>query len=183
MFVVLYLAFVVRSLGGGGGEIGLIRGVQAIGGVLGSVAIARLATRVSGPTLFAAGLLGMGVVSFVTWNSPRLSTATMLYIVLFVVVGCAGGRGVGRCADDRPAVHSTQSPGAFRRHARRDRLGRDGRRVAGGGRARRPGAARRTAQRPGGRSTCRLACTWWLRCGANQSDMVSAAPAAGRRAA
>ncbi len=87
MFVVLYLAFVVRSLGGGGGEIGLIRGVQAIGGVLGSVAIARIATRVSGPTLFAAGLLGMGVVSFVTWNSPRLSTATMLYIVLFVVVG------------------------------------------------------------------------------------------------
>ena len=87
MFVVLYLAFVVRSLGGGGGEIGLIRGVQAIGGVLGSVAIARIATRVSGPTLFAAGLLGMGVVSFVTWNSPRLSTATMLYIVLFIVVG------------------------------------------------------------------------------------------------
>jgi predicted MFS family arabinose efflux permease len=87
MFVVLYLAFVVRSLGGGGGEIGLIRGVQAIGGVLGSVAIARIATRVSGPTLFAAGLLGMGIVSFVTWNSPRLSTATMVYIVLFVVVG------------------------------------------------------------------------------------------------
>ena len=52
MFVVLYLAFVVRSLGGGGGEIGLIRGVQAIGGVLGSVVIARIAARVSGPTLF-----------------------------------------------------------------------------------------------------------------------------------
>jgi len=87
MFVVLYLAFVVRSLGGGGSEIGLIRGVQAVGGVLGSVAIARLATRVSGPTLFGAGLIGMGLISFVTWNAPRLSTATVLYLVLFVVVG------------------------------------------------------------------------------------------------
>lgn len=87
MFVVLYLAFVVRSLGGGGGEIGLIRGMQAIGGVLGSVVIARVAARVSGPMLFAGGLVGMGVMSFITWNAPRLSTATMLYIVLFVVVG------------------------------------------------------------------------------------------------
>ncbi len=87
MFVVLYLAFVVRSLGGGGGEIGLIRGVQAVGGVLGSIAIARLAARVSGSLLFAGGLIGMGLVSFVTWNSPHLSTATPLYLVLFVVVG------------------------------------------------------------------------------------------------
>ena len=87
MFVVLYLAFVVRSLGGGGGEIGLIRGVQAIGGVLGSVVIARIAARVSGPMLLAGGLIGMGVMSFITWNAPRLSTATALYIVLFVVVG------------------------------------------------------------------------------------------------
>jgi predicted MFS family arabinose efflux permease len=87
MFVVLYLAFVVRSLGGGGSEIGLIRGVQAVGGVLGSIAIARVATRVSGPMLFAAGLLGMGVMSFVTWNSPRLTTETLLYLVLFVMFG------------------------------------------------------------------------------------------------
>jgi predicted MFS family arabinose efflux permease len=87
MFVVLYLAFVVRSLGGGGSEIGLIRGVQAVGGVLGSVAIARLASRVSGPALFGAGLIGMGLISFATWNAPRLSTATALYLVLFVVVG------------------------------------------------------------------------------------------------
>ena len=87
MFVVLYLAFVVRSLGGGGSEIGLIRGVQAVGGVLGSIAIARLATRVSGPTLFGTGLIGMGLISFVTWNAPRLTTATIVYLVLFVVVG------------------------------------------------------------------------------------------------
>jgi predicted MFS family arabinose efflux permease len=87
MFVVLYLAFVVRALGGGGSEIGLIRGVQAVGGVLASIAIARLAARVSGSSLFAGGLIGMGVVSFVTWNSPELSTATLLYLVLFIVVG------------------------------------------------------------------------------------------------
>ena len=182
MFVVLYLAFVVRSLGGGGGEIGLIRGVQAIGGVLGSVAIARIATRVSGPTLFAAGLLGMGVVSFVTWNSPPAVDRDDALHRPVRRRRRAGGRGVGRWADDRPAVHTTQSPGAFRRHARRDRLGRDGRRVAGGGRARRPGAARRTAQRPGGAPPV----GWRVRGGCdaapNQSDKVSAAPAAGRRA-
>ena len=119
MFVVLYLAFVVRSLGGGGGEIGLIRGVQAIGGVLGSVAIARIAARVSGPTLFGGGLIGMGVMSFITWNAPRLSTATALYIVLFVVVGVPAVAGSVGWVDDRAAVDAGESSRTSGRHARR----------------------------------------------------------------
>ncbi len=158
MFVVLYLAFVVRSLGGGGGEIGLIRGVQAIGGVLGSVAIARIATRVSGPTLFAAGLLGMGVVSFVTWNSPRLSTATMLYIVLFVLVGVpavAGSVGALTIAQQStPASHMGRSSARSTRPPRP-------RWPSGRWRRAYSSTACRSAHCSTSRqaSTCRLACT------------------------
>ena len=153
MFVVLYLAFVVREFGGGGSEIGLIRGVQAVGGVLGSIAIARLATRIAGPTLFAAGLLGMGVMSFV---DVELAPADDRDAALHRPVRhgrVPRRRRVGRWADGRPAVDAAEPPGTSRRHARRGRLDRDGRRVAGGRRAHRPGAARRAAQRSGVDST------------------------------
>jgi predicted MFS family arabinose efflux permease len=90
MFLVLFVVFVVEELGGGGGAVGLIRGTMAVGGIAGGIAIARLARRLDAAVLLAAGLLGMGLVSLITWNMPELSTALWVYMLLFATAGPAG---------------------------------------------------------------------------------------------
>jgi MFS family permease len=90
MFTVLFVVFVARDLHGGEAEIGLLRGVQAIGAIGAGVAFATV-RRVPPPGRLAAGaLLLFAALSFAVWNSPRLTTAPALYLVLFAVVGAPG---------------------------------------------------------------------------------------------
>lgn len=87
MFLVLFLSFVVDDLHGEGSEIGAIRGVQAVGGVVGSVIIGRLAARIDPVRLYSFGLAGMGIISAVIWNGPNVTIAIAVYVALFIVVG------------------------------------------------------------------------------------------------
>jgi MFS family permease len=87
MFLVLFLAFVVRKLGGSGAEIGLLRGVQAIGGVLGGLLVARLARRARAGRLMGGGFIGMGVISIAMWNAAALTTAVPVYVAFFILAG------------------------------------------------------------------------------------------------
>jgi MFS family permease len=87
LFLVLFIAFVVRRLGGDGAAVGLIRGMQAIGGVLGGIVIGRLARRAPPGQLMGWGYIGMGTIGLVTWNAPRLTTAIPLYVALFIAAG------------------------------------------------------------------------------------------------
>lgn len=87
MFLVLFLAFVVRKLEGSGAEVGLLRGVQAVGGVLGGVLVARLARHARAGRLMGGGFLGMGVVSIAMWNAPALTTAIAVYAAFFIIAG------------------------------------------------------------------------------------------------
>lgn len=89
-FVVLFVVFVVDTLGDDGSGVGLIRGTMAIGALIGSAAIARLVPRLDPATLFGAGLLGMGLVSLVFWNAPVISTSLAVYVVLFSISGLPG---------------------------------------------------------------------------------------------
>ncbi|MEL6982839.1 MAG: MFS transporter, partial [Actinomycetota bacterium] len=89
-FVVLFVVFVVDTLGDDGSGLGLIRGVMAIGALIGAAVIARLATSVDPTTLFAAGLVGMGAVSLVFWNAPMLTTTLGVYMLLFSLSGLPG---------------------------------------------------------------------------------------------
>jgi MFS family permease len=89
-FVVLFVVFVVDTLRDDGSGLGLIRGMMAIGALLGSAVIARLATSFNPTTLFAAGLVGMGAVSLVFWNAPTLTTTLWVYVLLFSISGLPG---------------------------------------------------------------------------------------------
>lgn len=89
-FVVLFVVFVVDRLGRDGTEVGLIRGTMAIGAVIGSILIARVASHMHPVRLLAVGHLGMGIVALLFWNAPHLTGALAVYIVLFALSGIPG---------------------------------------------------------------------------------------------
>lgn len=93
IFVVLFVVFAVEELHGDAGDVGLLRGVQAVGGILGGVLVASLARRASARGLVGWGFLGFGAVSFLTWIGPSVTTALAVYVGLFCVVGVPGVAG------------------------------------------------------------------------------------------
>jgi MFS family permease len=89
MFVVLFVVFVAQALHGDAAEIGLLRGVQAIGAIAGGLALA-VAGRTAPGRLTAYAALLFGALSLAIWNAPGLSTAEPLYVALFIAVGAPG---------------------------------------------------------------------------------------------
>ena len=89
MFVILFLAFVTRRVGGNEADVGLIRGAQAVGGILGGVLIAGSARRVPPGRLIALGFSGMALWGFISWNLPAVTTAIWVYVALMALVGPA----------------------------------------------------------------------------------------------
>ena len=87
MFLVLFVIFVTGPLGGGEPELGLLRGVQAIGGLAAGVALATLARRADPAKLLGWGSVLLALTSAVIWNGTYLTTALGVYIGLFMVVG------------------------------------------------------------------------------------------------
>jgi MFS family permease len=90
VFVVLFVLFVTRVLHGDGAEVGLLRGVQAVGGILGGLLVVGLGRRLAPGRLVGGSLLGFGLVALATWNAPGLTTAEALYACLFVAAGVPG---------------------------------------------------------------------------------------------
>jgi MFS family permease len=87
LFLVLFVLFVLRSLHAGDQLVGLLRGVQAVGGVLGGLLIGTWAKQLRARTQAIWGLAGFALISALCWNSPVFTTASWWYIVLFVAVG------------------------------------------------------------------------------------------------
>jgi predicted MFS family arabinose efflux permease len=110
IFVVLFVLFVALRLHGGSAEIGLLRGVQAMGAIAAGVTFSVVA-RTSSPTkLTAWASITFGVVDLVVWNLPFISTATAIYVGLFILIGAPGillGTGL---------VSSLQLAGAKQQH-------------------------------------------------------------------
>ncbi|GAA1023018.1 MFS transporter [Acrocarpospora pleiomorpha] len=87
MFVILFLLFVTDLLGGGEPEAGLLRGVQAVGGLLGGALTAHLARKLNTRRLTTYSLLAFGLISLAIWNSASLTTALWFYAGLFTLSG------------------------------------------------------------------------------------------------
>ncbi|ROP36246.1 MFS transporter [Saccharothrix texasensis] len=90
LFVVLFVVFVTERLGGGAAEVGLLRGVQAVGGLLGGLLVGALARRLEPGRLLGASLVGFAAVAALGWNGPHVTTALVFYLAAFVVVGVPG---------------------------------------------------------------------------------------------
>jgi MFS family permease len=90
IFTVLFVLFVTRELGGDGADVGLLRGVQAVGGLIGGVLVVALARRMAAERLLGLSLLAFAAVDLAIWNGPLVTTAGWLYLGLFVAAGIPG---------------------------------------------------------------------------------------------
>jgi MFS family permease len=87
MFPVLFITFVVEELGGGGTEIGIIRGSAAFGGLAAALLVQRYAKRVDSRLLMMWGYITFSVVAALFINAPAITTALAVYLVLFALSG------------------------------------------------------------------------------------------------
>jgi MFS family permease len=90
IFVVLFVVWVTDQLGGGEAETGLLRGIQAVGGLAGGALAGTLARRHPPATVLAAALLAFGAIAAIGWNGPHVTTALAFYLVTFALVGAPG---------------------------------------------------------------------------------------------
>ena len=89
-FVVLFVLFVVRDLGGTEADVGVLRGIQAVGAIAGGALLGAVIRRLDAGRLLALSLAGIGALSLLIWNLPALTTAFGVYLVLFTAVGLPG---------------------------------------------------------------------------------------------
>jgi Na+/melibiose symporter and related transporters len=90
LFLVLFVLFVLRGMHGSDADVGLLRGIQAVGAIAAGIALGFLSRSGSPRSLTVISLAAFGVISLVTWNLPVLTTGILPYIVLFAVVGAPG---------------------------------------------------------------------------------------------
>ncbi len=92
LFVVLFVVFVSTALHGGATEIGWLRGVQALGGLIGGVAVGTLGQRLPVARLIGLSAILFGAIDLAIWNAPMVVPAYALAVavVLFIAVGMPG---------------------------------------------------------------------------------------------
>ena len=87
IFLVLFVVFVVDVLHATDTEVGLFRGVQAIGGVLGGLVLGVLARRLRPRPLIGWGNVVFALVALLIWNFAPISSATAVYVGFFIAIG------------------------------------------------------------------------------------------------
>lgn len=90
LFMILFVLFVQRSLDGGDTEVGILRGIQAIGALVAGVGLLGVIGRIAPWRLAAASILGFGMLTLVIWNLPAVTTWFPAYVALFALVGAPG---------------------------------------------------------------------------------------------
>jgi MFS family permease len=86
-FVVLFVLFVVRDLGGSESDVGVLRGVQAAGALGGGALLSLVIGRWEPGRVVAISLAAFGILSLTIWNAPAITTAFGVYVGLFIAAG------------------------------------------------------------------------------------------------
>jgi MFS family permease len=89
-FVVLFVLSVVRDLHGSEADVGILRGVQAVGALAGGALLGLVVRRMEAGRLVAVSLAAFGAVSLAVWNAPALTTRFGVYVGLFIAAGLPG---------------------------------------------------------------------------------------------
>lgn len=114
LFVVLFVVFVSRALHADGTLTGVLRGVQAIGGVAGGLIVGTLGARLSPRLLMSLGATTFALVSLVIWNGPAMTRQPEWYVLLFILVGVPGiAYNSGAFAQIQQSVPNTDLGRAF----------------------------------------------------------------------
>jgi MFS family permease len=107
MFQVLFVLFVLDALHGGDAEVGVLRGIQAVGAIGAGLLLGFVARRADARGLAVGSTLVFGALSLAIWLLPAVTTTFWLYVVLFAVVG---GPGVIMATAYVTVLQSTTSP-------------------------------------------------------------------------
>ncbi len=96
IFGALLAPFVTTVLGGSGQDYGWFVGLQAVGGLLGSLIIARIGKRIPPRLLIGLGTMGLGVADLAIFLSPLFLHGVTAAFILIAVAGLpASASGVG----------------------------------------------------------------------------------------
>jgi predicted MFS family arabinose efflux permease len=112
IFLVLFIVYLTEEVGAGDAGVGLVRGLQAVGGVLGGLVTGRLLRRFGERAVVGVGFLVFAAMLAVTWNLAPVTTALAVYAGLFIAMGIpAVATGTGEIT----VVQSATPPAALGR--------------------------------------------------------------------
>ncbi|GAA2467817.1 MFS transporter [Winogradskya humida] len=114
LFVVLFVFFVTDVINGTAADVGLLRGVQAVGAILAGTVLGVLGARLNLLRLTLAGVVTFTVVTAITWNLSFVTHAVPVYAVLFAAMGVpAVFMGAGLTSLIQRAAAGTRRGSAF----------------------------------------------------------------------
>ncbi|WP_305789973.1 MFS transporter [Symbioplanes lichenis] len=90
LFVLLFVFFVTDVLGGAAADVGVLRGVQAIGAIAAGLVLGLLGARLDIRRLTVAGCVVFTLLTALTWNLSFVTHTVAVYGVLFAVMGAPG---------------------------------------------------------------------------------------------
>lgn len=87
LFVVLFVFFVTDVIRGDAADVGLLRGVQAIGAIGAGLVLGVLGARINALRLALIGVSAFTIITALCWNASFVTHAVPLYAVLFATIG------------------------------------------------------------------------------------------------
>jgi MFS family permease len=87
LFLVLFVFFVTNVIRGNEADVGLLRGVQAIGAIGAGLALGVLGAKIDALRLALIGASTFTVITVLCWNASFVTHAVPLYALLFAMIG------------------------------------------------------------------------------------------------